>query len=92
MNEILVEITPPIRQLTLHLRWGILLLGLPKSVSNQWDLSLNIIFEVFRCVSLAFCEFQSVEHKLERIFGESRDEGALLSGIQSQSVLGGLQR
>ena len=27
MNEIVVEFSPPIRQLTFHLRWGFLLLG-----------------------------------------------------------------
>ncbi|QCD94169.1 hypothetical protein DEO72_LG5g2249 [Vigna unguiculata] len=68
------------------------LVGFTKPVRNQRDLSVKHHIEVFRCVYLAFREFQSVEHRLERLFDDSRDGAASSSGIQSQSVLGGLQR
>ncbi|QCE04112.1 hypothetical protein DEO72_LG8g2145 [Vigna unguiculata] len=41
--------------------------------------------------SLAFCEIQSVEHRLGEVSGDYRDGGASSSGTQSRSVLGVLQ-
>ncbi|QCD94013.1 hypothetical protein DEO72_LG5g2091 [Vigna unguiculata] len=73
--------------LTLNPRLGSYLLGFTKPVRNQRDLCVISISESSAAFSLAFCEFQSVEHRFERLSGEYRDEGASSSGIQSHSFL-----
>ncbi|QCE14528.1 hypothetical protein DEO72_LG11g1529 [Vigna unguiculata] len=42
----------------------------------------------FAAFSLAFCEIQSVEHRLGKVSGDYSDGGASSSGIQSHSFLG----
>ncbi|QCD95929.1 hypothetical protein DEO72_LG6g628 [Vigna unguiculata] len=64
---------------------------LPKPVRSQRELSVNTITKSSVVFSLAFREFQSVERRLESLSGKYRDGGASSSGIQSHSVLGGLQ-
>ncbi|QCD89304.1 hypothetical protein DEO72_LG4g248 [Vigna unguiculata] len=66
---------------------GSYLLGFTKPVRNQRDLSVISISESSATFSLTFREFQSVEHRLERLSGEYRDGRASSSGIQSHLVL-----
>ncbi|QCD89306.1 hypothetical protein DEO72_LG4g250 [Vigna unguiculata] len=61
--------------------------GFTKPVRNQRDLSVISISESSATFSLTFREFQSVEHRLERLSGEYRDGRASSSGIQSHLVI-----
>ncbi|QCD89495.1 hypothetical protein DEO72_LG4g440 [Vigna unguiculata] len=72
----------------LDVKFSFYLFGLPKPVRSQRELSVNTITESFTVFSLAFREFQSVERRLERLFGAYHDEGASSSGIRARLVLG----
>jgi len=62
---------------------GFNLVEFAKLVRNQRDSNVKHYIRVFRCVSLAFCEFQSLEHRLERISDESCDGAASSYGFSS---------
>jgi len=76
MRDWLRLIPPFVSAQTLNPRLGFHLVGFTKQMRNQSDASVNLQIRVFRCVSLIFCEFQLVEHRLERLSDESHDGAA----------------